>query len=60
MQGFGLVMPMHGFFEIKSAMHRIAHIDGRQIAPRYRTFNSAHLLTAKRLGLTLVTRYGPC
>jgi hypothetical protein len=24
------VMPMHGFFGVTSAMHRIVHIDGRQ------------------------------
>ena len=39
--GFSLVMPMHGFFEVKCAMHRIVHIDKRQVAPRYRAFNSA-------------------
>jgi hypothetical protein len=40
-RGFSLVMPMQGFFEVKCAMQRIVHIDKRQIAPRYRAFDSA-------------------
>jgi len=36
-----LVMPMHGVFEVKCAMHRIVHVEKRKVSPPYKAFESA-------------------
>lgn len=39
--GFKLAMPVHGFFELKCAMHRLVHVEKRKVAPPYNSFESA-------------------
>jgi predicted nucleic acid-binding protein len=56
-RGFSLVMPMHGFFEIKCAMHRIVHIDKRKIAPRYQAFHSALRMIAQPIDHKFIEDY---
>lgn len=56
-RGFSLIMPMHGFFEVKCAVHRIMHVEGRQVASRYRSFNSGLRMIAQPIDHKFIDDY---